>query len=422
MMLTMGMIVSLAACGSQPADLKLAGGDKISGTVELTADVSQAEEFLDGPYCPVGEYDSMKKLAVELLKKTAEISDEENLLLSPVSVMMALAMTAQGAEGETLAQMEQTFGKDTAFFSALIKGYCDDISNDNTAAKISVANSLWLRDDSQRLTVMEDFLAKNKILGAQIFKSPFDKTTVTDVNKWCSEHTGGMIDSIIDKIQQNEVIYLINALAYENQWQIQYDNNDVRGGDFTAADGSKTQVDFMFSSESTYLKDDNATGFIKPYKDGFNFVAIMPNEGVTIDEYLTGMDENTLDNLIAGGKEYSTVKAGLPKFKSEININLAEILKAMGMTDMFDYNKANFSNMAVSSEGNIYISKVSHKTFIQVDTEGTKAAAVTQVVACDEAAMEQEQVTLNRPFIYMIVDDSELQGLPLFMGTMERII
>lgn len=409
------MIMSLASCGQQ-VRIEMYSGE----TVNLTAEAKlSATPLAPDRYCSAGEYESIRAMAMELFRETASRSEAENLLISPVSIMAALAMTAQGAEDETLAQFEAVFGKEPAFAASLLSSYTDTITMHNETAEVNLANSVWIRDDAERLAVKEEFLAKCNVMRAEVFRSAFNDGTVRDINDWVENNTDGMIDEILDEIPEAAVIYLVNALAFDNEWQHIYEKYQIREGEFTTVSGEKQKVDFMYSMEGTFLKDDKATGFIKPYKDDFSFVAILPDEGVSVDEYIAGMNADTLSNLIEGGKESYSVSAGLPKFINETSENLVPVLEAMGLTEMFDAENADFGAMAASTRGNIFISRVAHKAFIEVDSEGTRAAATTMVEASDGCAMVSEEVILNRPFIYIIVDDYSNERLPLFIGTVE---
>jgi serpin B len=415
------MVFSMAACATDPDVLSSIGGQS-GETAELTATAKlSVTPLVPSQTNTAAEYASFRKMAIELFKETSNASAEENLLISPVSIMTALAMTAQGAEDETLAQFEDFFGSDAVRTASLLTDYADTISMHNEEAKVSIANSVWLRDDAERLMVEDAFLAKSKNMRAEIFRSAFNQGTVNDINKWVRENTDGMIDSIINEIPDSAVLYLVNALSFDSKWEEKYQKNQIHDGKFTTADGKKQAATFMNSEEKIFLKDDKATGFIKPYRDGFNFVAILPNEDVSLKEYITGMNGETLKNLIEGGKDVYTVQTSIPKFKNEASENMIPVLNRLGLTEMFDADTADFGAMATSSRGNIYISNVMHKAFIEVDTNGTRATAVTLIEATDECAIEMESVTLNRPFIYMIVDSFETESLPLFIGTIETL-
>jgi serine protease inhibitor len=213
------------------------------------------------------------------------------------------------------------------------------------------------------------------------------------------------------------IMYLINTIYFDAQWENIYDKEAVRKRDFKLASDAKKTIEFMHSTESGYLKDDIAQGFIKPYKGGeYSFVALLPNEGVSIDNYVSSLTGegfiNTLNN-----KSKDRVSATLPKFKFDYSVNLVKPLKQMGLNTCFEAGKANFSKMESRKEGYIYVSDVLHKTFISVDIQGTKAGAVTKSrVSKAGIEVQEHSIILGRPFVYAIVEN-ETQ-LPLFIGTM----
>ena len=177
----------------------------------------------------------------------------------------------------------------------------------------------------------------------------------------------------------------------------------------------------MTSEERLYLCDENSTGFIKNYSGGkYSFAALLPNEGIDIYEYIQGLTGERLQNTFDGAQA-SAVKATMPKFSYEYESSLNDALKKLGMNSAFDESKADFSKMGKSSNGNIFISEVKHKTFICVDERGTKAGAVTSVAMDNGAAdpMSMHSVKLDRPFVYMIIDNDT--NLPLFIGAVTDI-
>ena len=413
-MMTFLMIFSLAACG-----------ETASGATELTGP-SQVEEtpFSIDAICPVGEYDGIFNLGVELFKKAAATSEAEgeNVVFSPVSAMSLMASLSQAADGETLKQIEKAIGKDDEFFTLLMDGYCRSLNADKETARVHSANSFWMRDEEGRLAVTDEFLAKCRYLDTQVFSAPFDKSTVNDINRWCSDHTDGMIDEIIDRISPDAVAYLINALTYENRWLVPYEQEQLRNGIFTDASGNSQKAEFMYSDENRYFEDELAQGFIKPYKDGFSFIAIRPRDGVTTDEYISKMTGEKLRKLINEPQQI-TVSVGIPEFSNEGFTDLVPVFESMGMKDIFDSVRADLTRMGTSSRGNIFIGAAFQKAFIEVNSDGTRAAAVSIAEAKDGCAMVDipETVILDKPFIYIIADDSQLEGLPLFMGTVENI-
>jgi serpin B len=227
-----------------------------------------------------------------------------------------------------------------------------------------------------------------------------------------------MIPEILDEIPAEAIMYLVNALAFDAEWAEIYKETAVNDGIFTKEDGAKQSVTFMYGEESRYLEDEKATGFIKYYKDSkYAFVALLPNEGVSVSEYVASLDGESLSKML-GSAEIVPVNTCIPKFETEYEVEMSEILKEMGMPDAFDSDKADFTGLGTSSVGNIYISRVIHKTFISVDEKGTKAGATTAVEMMPESAppMDIKKVYLDRPFVYMLVDCEN--NIPFFVGSM----
>jgi len=231
-----------------------------------------------------------------------------------------------------------------------------------------------------------------------------------------------MIENILNEIPEDAVMYLINALAFDAEWEEIYKTTQVREGKFTLANGITQDVEFMHSEENLYLEDEKATGFVKYYKDRkYAFAAILPNEGVRIDEYVVSMSGHGLKELLDNAQEVK-VNTSIPKFEVEYDILLNDILKVMGIVDVFNANKADLSGIGTHTRGNLFVNRVIHKTFMQVDEKGTKAGAATVVEVNCESAMEiidTKTVRLDRPFIYMIIDCESNQ--PIFMGTMQQV-
>ena len=354
--------------------------------------------------------------AIRLFKASEESG--KNTLISPLSVLCALAMTANGAEEETLAQMEEVLGMTTKELNLYLYSYMKNLPQGDKY-KLSLANSIWFTED-ERFTVKQDFLQTNAdYYGADIYKAPFDKQTLKDINNWVKQNTDGMIPEILDQIPPEAIMYLANALAFEAEWSEIYEKHQVKDGEFTKEDGTKQDVKFMYGSEGTYFEDEKATGFMKRYKGGkYAFVAMLPNEGVSVSEYIASLDGESLNALLAN-PQYATVHTSIPKFETEYKVEMSDILQSMGMTEAFDMYNADFEGLGTSTGGNIYISRVLHKTFISVGEKGTKAGAATIVEMKDGAAAEPtepKEVYLDRPFVYMLVDCEN--NIPFFIGTM----
>lgn len=343
-----------------------------------------------------------------------------NTLVSPLSVLRALAMTVNGAENETLQQMEKVLGMKTEDLNMYLYSYMKNLPQGDKY-KLKLANSVWFTQ-AERFTVDKNFLQTNAdYYGADIYKAPFDNRTCTDINNWVKEKTDEMIPEILNEISPTAVMILVNALAFEAEWSEIYEYHQVEDGKFTKEDGTKQEAQFMNSTEDVYLEDDNATGFIKYYKDGkYAFAAMLPKKDVSVSDYVASLDGKALNALLAN-PQYATVYTSIPKFEAEYTVEMAEILKTMGMPLAFDYNNAEFSSLGTSSNGNIFIEKVYHKTYISVGEKGTKAGAATAVIMENFFAEPQEpkEVYLDRPFVYMLIDCEN--NIPFFIGTMMNV-
>jgi len=348
--------------------------------------------------------------SVELFKNS--FSQDGNSLISPVSVLLALAMTANGADGTTLSQMEAVLGGglNIGQLNEYLYSYVKSLPSEEKS-KLDIANSIWFREDN--FTVEQNFLQKNAdYYGADAFKAAFDESTVDDINFWVSENTDGLIEKILEEIPDAAIMYLINTILFDAEWASCY--GGASDGQFTDVLGAKQNVQFMYASEYQYLEDDNATGFIKPYfGDKYSFAAILPNENLSIGEYVASLSGEKFESLVSNAMGEKTSTA-LPKFEYEYEIVMNDLLKDMGITDAFSQGTADFTKIGSAEAGNIYIGEVLHKTFITVDESGTKAAAATSV-GMEAQSAPTRQVILDRPFLYAIIDNTT--NLPLFMGT-----
>ena len=362
--------------------------------------------------------------SIELFKKS--IADKQNSLISPLSVMLALAMTANGANGETLAQMETLLGGGISLseLNEYLYSYSQRLPS-MEKSKLSIANSIWFRNDGDSLQVHDDFLQRNAdYYGAEAYSSAFDDKTVEDINSWVKSNTDGMIEKILDEIKDLDMLYLINTVLFDAEWQSVYYKENIRKGDFTDVNGIVNNVDFMHSAEYGYLDDGMAAGFIKPYANGgYSFVAMLPNENVTIQEYIESLTGARFIEMLNNRQQDMLVYTSMPKFKYEYSIKMVDALKILGIHDAFDIDIADFSRMAktTAGNGNLYISEVLHKTFISVDELGTKAGAVTMVAMSGGGSgfFESKTIDLDRPFVYAIIDNTT--NLPIFIGTLMSV-
>ena len=386
------------------------------------ATVIQADDLMDGitpqeVKIPTDFGDHNADATDFALRLFRAANSGDNTLISPLSVLCALAMTANGADGQTRAQMEEVLGMTVEDLNFYLYGYLNSLSQDQKN-KLALANSIWFTDN-EAFRVNRDFLQANAdYYGADIYKTPFDKQTLKDINNWVNDKTDGMIPKALDQIPPAAIMYLINALVFDAEWATTYEKHQVKDGIFTKADGTQQQAEMMYGTERKYLRDENATGFIKYYSGHkYAFVALLPDEGISVTEYINSLDGAALNALLSNA-ENATVETAIPKFEVEYGTELSAVLKQMGMTDAFDPMNADLSGIGDSAE-NLFISSVIHKTHIQVGEEGTKAGAVTVVeIKANSIAPPSEikQVYLDRPFVYMLID-CETQ-VPFFIGTM----
>lgn len=398
-------------CAQDNSLIDNAPAEGIPEPEEACRDLMEDVPTGEGAVLDVSNDTAMAVFAVKLFQNTA--ADGENTLLSPLSVMSALAMTANGADGETLAQMESVMGMDVSELTSCLHNYMN-----MQTEQLKLANSIWF-NESNILTVKEEFLRTNaNHFKADLFEAPMNDRTLNAINNWVEEKTEGMIPEILEHIPADAMMYLINALAFEAEWPEVYLETSIEETTFTKEDGTVQDVELMHSSEYQYIEDELATGFIKPYKGGdYAFVALLPREGVSVADYVASLSGEHLLEMLRNPVD-TKVFAAIPKFESEYSTDMAEVLKEMGMTDAFDANMADFSLMGSCEAGNLYIGRVLHKTAITVAERGTKAGAATVVeMICGSAfTPDPKEVILDRPFVYMLIDCR--QNIPFFIGTM----
>lgn len=346
----------------------------------------------------------------------------ENTLISPVSVFVALAMTANGAQGETLKEMEAVLGMPTEELNAYISSFMLMLSQ-TEKCRLSIADSVWFTQD-ESFTVNRNFLQKNAdYYGADIYKTAFDGQTLKDINKWVNNKTEGMIPQILDEIPQQAIMYIVNALAFKAEWASIYEEDDIKEGLFTKENGETRKAEYMYSLERCYIEGEKAEGFMKEYYGGkYAFAALLPAEGISLEEYIASLDGKTLRALIEN-RQHAYVDAAIPKFEAEYSAELCGILEKMGMKRAVSPELADFTGIGAAGE-NICINQILHKTRISVGDKGTQAGAsslvgMTYGSASPAEPKPEKKVHLDRPFVYMLVDIEN--SVPIFIGTMTDI-
>lgn len=366
-------------------------------------------------------YEAYAAFGVELLRRSRK--EGENTLLSPLSAALALGMTANGADGDTAREFEALFGMDIDTLNSLCATMSLDYTSLGGSTESNIVNSLWC---DPRLTMDSLFSARcRQIYGAELFYADLQKqATVKAVNDWVKEATRGLIPSVVDNFSPDAVLALVNALYLNNKFERPFDEpHSAWTINFTNADGSLSQPRGMSNGErdELYLSHDKGQGVVLPYDDGrLGLLLMLPDEGVSLSDYLDAWDGSTVAALLENKAERLT-SLTVPKYELEWDGSLAEPLQAMGLTGAFDVDKADFTKMGIA-DGPLYIGDVIHKTVLKVNEEGTEAAAVTVVPMNCGAAMPPDDLvilTFDRPFVCGIVDLET--GAPLFLGTVEQL-
>ena len=358
--------------------------------------------------------------AIRLLKAS---KDAGGRLVSPLSVMTALQMVANGAKEETLRQFEKLLGgnMDVETLNRELFNYYRSL-NDAAGedAKFEAANAVWMTND-ENFKVAEEFVRViSNTFDAQLAQASFtDPKTVDAINDWCRKHTDDMIPKILEyeDVSEDTIMVLLNAILFDALWSEPYEKYQCHPATFTTESGDTKEVTMMYGEEGTYIQGQYETGFLKPYKhSGYAFVALLPQEGMRMEEYLKTLDGTRFAQLMSGRKD-AVVHSGLPKFSFDWSESLKDVLKSLGLTDCFDPLYSDLTGLGTYDPyASFFISDVIHKTHIEVDESGTRAAAVTAIEIKAGAVPDPYQVILDRPFVYAIVDTANM--LPVFIGTM----
>ncbi len=417
--LCLSLLLSAAACGKSSDG---SSSKKIVKAGELTRGIKADKVKGKDPDSrfAASQYD----FAAGIFRRSYE-ADGGNCLVSPLSAVLALAMTANGAGGRTLEQMLDVIGGGMSIedLNAYLYEYVKDLPSSDKS-KLAIANSIWIAE-REDFSVREDFLKKDVTwYGAEVYKLPFNEKAVKEINSWVSRNTDKMIKEITREIREDDLMMLINAICFDAKWFAPYVKGDVREEEFTLSDRSLQYVSMMHSSEDEYYEGEDWIGFAKYYANGYKFVGILPDEETGLDRFIESLDGEKLSAILSGHIS-TAVHAGLPKFSSDYTAKLNDRLKPMGMVNAFvdDPNDPDFADFSLMSDDiPLFISSVIQKTFIEVTEAGTRAAAVTAVTMAPGAVADAEppkQVILDRPFLYMIVDSEN--DLPIFIGTVNQI-
>ena len=357
---------------------------------------------------------------LKLFQELSEGEPDANLFISPLSVSMALGMTLNGAAGDTRADMEKTLelaGLSMDEINASYRALIDLFTTLDERVVFEIANSIWYRES---FTVEQDFLDLNTAyFDAAVRALDFNSADAPDIiNAWVDENTHGKIKKIVEGgIDPLTAMYLINAIYFKGDWTYQFEEDLTQDDTFTRADGSTTPVRMMNMPGATvlYTQQPDFQAVDLPYGDSlFSMTLFLPRRDLPLDAFVAGLDAATWNERIAHLAPAELELLQMPKFKLEYEVSLKEALSALGMDGAFDPSRADFSGIN-PQQRDLHISDVRHKTFVEVNEEGTEAAAVTSVVI-DVTSVGEPSITMriDRPFVFAIREHAT--GSILFIG------
>lgn len=391
----------LVACGGEPAG-------PISA---LPRELSVAEQHL---------ISADNGFAFSLFREINRQEDAgANVFVSPLSVAMALGMTYNGAAGTTRAAMAEALQLQGLSIDEVNQGYrglIDLLRGLDGGVEFQLANSIWYRAG---LTPLQPFLDINRqYFDATVDSLDFSRAdAAATMNAWVEENTNGKIKTIVpDSIPDYIVMYLINAIYFKGDWTYQFDKDLTRGQPFQLADGGQVTVPMMSREEEHPLRlvrDGDLTVVELPYsRQAYAMTIVLPAAADAAAGLAEGLTQERWDGWMAGLKSDS-ILVSLPKFTLEYAVRLNDVLKALGMAEAFDPCRADFTNMYdVQPPAHAWIDDVRHKTFVDVNEEGTEAAAATSVgMALSSAPL---RIVVDRPFLFAIRE--RLTGSILFLG------
>ena len=390
-------LVSLTGCTQQrdPSEPHEASGGMVAGRHERNM-LSPIEVTEDNVLNSVRLFDAVS-------------ADKDNSMFSPLSLNMALGMLAEGAQGSTKEALDKYLG--TSDYGAFAESYMK-LAKENYNRKsgkdenyFEIANSFWGDDALPFKQEYKDALSQK--FGAEISNMNFgdaDKV-ISKVNRWVSDKTHKMIPTLLEDISPDTVSILVNTVYFESVWSDEWDYDTSNKDTFTLPDGSTKELTLMRNEGHVYFENDKATAFGSSYKNGLEFIGILPKE--TGEFTLESLDIPSL--LESRSYEYDVTQQ-MPKLTFDTNLPLSDALSAAGLSEIFDPGTADLSGM---SEEELWVSDVLQKTRLELDEHKTKAAAATAINLATNAASpierETKEVILDRSFAFMIYDYDQEQ-------------
>ena len=357
---------------------------------------------------------------LNLFRAISAFEADKNVFISPLSISMALGMTLNGADGTTYEDMKQTLqlaGLTEEEINQSYRSLIDLLTALDPMVVFQIANSIWYRDV---FPISQPFVDLNQeYFDAEVAGLDFnDPDAANVINQWVSTRTNGRIDSIVDSpIDALTVMILINAIYFKGDWTYKFDVEKSISDQFTLPDDSTKLVSMMVHDEGTFPYFENTAYQIVDLAYGdslYTMTIVLPKSGTDIDAAIETLDRTTWESWINQLQPQEFGILQVPRFELEYEIELNGILSALGMEIAFDPFNADFTRMRDGAGDNLYITGVKHKTYINVDEDGTEAAAVTSVTVGATSVPEMIVMKVNRPFIFMIRE--RISGTILFIG------
>lgn len=384
---------------------------------ERDTNIQDTQPSLTGTIEP-GVVDANTKFGFNLFNEILNTEEDKNIFISPFSVSLALAMTLNGAAETTEQAMTDTLqlqGNDSETINTSYALLLQALKSSDPKVTLEIANSLWA---DQHFTFNQDFLQRNTdYFGAEVSTLDFrDSNSVDTINQWVDTNTNGKIKKILEQIAEDEILFLINAIYFKGAWQTEFDPANTRDNTFHLTDGSQKQVPMMTREDQyPFYYTSDFTAISLPYGEGrISMYIFLPSQNASLDQFLENLNAENWQEWISQFREQD-ISIRIPKFKIEYGTKeLNDALTSLGMGVAFDEDRADFSRMATLEKpgANLYIDKVAHKTFIEVNEEGSEAAAATSVTIGVKSL--PRMFIVDKPFFFAI-RDNETQTV-LFMG------
>lgn len=404
-LLTLGILLAAASCQQENTDNN---DPKTINLDEKSAMLIEADNAF----------------GLEIFQKIRKSSDEENIMISPLSISVALAMAYNGADGSTKTEMEKTlklFGLTPAEINASYKHLIAALQSVDEKVVFELANAIFYKEG---FAVKPDFLEVNvKNYDAEVSSLDFNSpAALKTINDWVATKTHDKILKIIDNLSPDDRMVLLNAVYFNGIWTTEFEKEGTKLNYFTKKNGDSVEVPMMNKEDKLEYTSNSLFEAVKlPYGNGqYNMIVMLPSENKSSQNVI---DELSAGNLKKWAEEFKTeehVIVTMPRFKFAFETGLNEVLKEMGMPKAFS-DQADFSK--ITDQEDLFISSVRHKSFIDVNENGTEAAAVTSITIGTTSAGPGETVqkiyfTVDKPFVFALTEKDT--GAILFMGEVQN--